>query len=130
MTLGRWAAGSWQTTRSISIVSDVSRSDQPATSAGFAARSWRPIDRRDVAHVGLELERVGNFRIAREHLCDAQDFHDPALTDSEPSHLRQVECGPEGGARSERHRKRQRLLEALRETVVLERAPDGGPHVA
>ena len=34
-------------------------------------------------HVRLELERVGDLRVAREHLGHAEDLHDPAGADAE-----------------------------------------------
>src|SRR5438093_8635276 len=60
-----------------------------------AAGGWRPVHRGDGAHVGLELERVGDLRVAREHLRHAQHLHDTALADAEAAHLTQVERGAE-----------------------------------
>jgi len=75
------------------------------------ARRGRRIRGRDVAHIRLELERVGDLGVAREHLRDPEHFHDAALAHAEPPHLGQVEGGAEGRARGQRHREGQGLLQ-------------------
>ena len=58
-------------------------------------------------HVGLELKRVGDLGVAREHLRDADHLHHAAIPYPQPLHLRQVKARAPLGARGQRHREGQ-----------------------
>src|SRR5262249_58281943 len=85
------------------------------------------IDRGDGADIGLELERVGDLRVAREHLGHAQNLYHAARRHPEASHLAEVEGRAEAGAGGERDREGERLLEPAPEPVVREGALDRLP---
>src|SRR5215467_6489088 len=95
--------------------------------------SWDASRRRagilggDPAHVGLELEGVGDLRVAREHLRHTHDLHDASWTDAESPQLGEVKR--RARRRPARHGdgEGQGLLETPREAMVGEGMPCGGP---